>query len=341
MSTPQPSAIRPAKKLLDQVREVIQLKHYSRKTEKSYVGWIKRFILFHGKRHPREMGKAEIEAYLTYLAQDRKVATATQNQAFNAILFLYRNVLQVELDGAIDAVRARRPARLPTVLTRGEVHVVLDAVSGPQQLVVQLLYGCGLRLMEGLRLRVKDIDFGLNQLVIRDAKGMKDRVTMLPELLRGSLQKQLLRTCLLHEKDLARGYGRVVLPYALGRKYPGADREWGWQYVFPATRLYQERETGIVRRHHLHESGVQKALRLATRIAGIAKPVHCHTFRHSFATHLLEAGYDIRTVQELLGHNDVSTTMIYTHVLNRGGLAVRSPLDLELSDDNPLSPLET
>lgn len=329
MSAPQPSVIRPAKKLLDQVREVIQRKHYSRKTETSYVAWIKRFILFHSKRHPREMGKAEIEAYLTYLAQDRKVAAATQNQAFNAILFLYRNVLRVELDGAINAVRARRPARLPTVLTREEVHLVLDAMSGPQQLVVQLLYGCGLRLMEGLRLRVKDIDFGLNQLVIREAKGMKERVTMLPELLRGSLQKQLLRTRLLHEKDLARGYGRVVLPYALARKYPGADREWGWQYVFPARRLYQERETGIVRRHHLHESGVQKALHVAAQIAGIAKPVHCHTFRHSFATHLLEMGYDIRTVQELLGHQDVSTTMIYTHVLNRGGLAVvRSPLDL-------------
>jgi len=313
--------------LLDQVREVIRRKHYSCKTEKSYVAWIKRFILFHGKRHPREMGKTEIEAYLTYLAQDRKVAAATQNQAFNAILFLYRNVLQVELEGALNAVRARRPERVPTVLTREEVHLILDAMSGPPQLIVQLLYGCGLRLMEDLRLRVKDIDFGLNQLVIRDAKGMKDRVTMLPELLRGSLQKQLLRTRLVHKKDLARGYGRVVLPYALARKYPGADREWGWQYVFPASRLYQERETGIVRRHHLHESCVQKALRVAARIAGIAKPVHCHIFRHSFATHLLEAGYDIRTVQELLGHKDVSTTMIYTHVLNRGGLAVRSPLD--------------
>lgn len=328
MPTPRSPVQRPAKKLLDQVREVIQLKHYSRKTEKSYVGWIKRFILFHSKRHPREMGKAEIEAYLTYLAQDRKVAAATQNQAFNAILFLYRNVLQVELDGAIDAVRARRPARLPTVLTREEVRPVIAAMSGQPQLVVQLLYGCGLRLMEGLRLRVKDIDFGLNQLVIRDAKGMKDRVTMLPQLLRDSLQNQLLRSRLIHEKDLARGYGRVVLPYALAHKYPGADWEWSWQYVFPATRLYRESETGTVRRHHLHETGVQKALRVAARMAGIAKPIHCHTFRHSFATHLLEAGYDIRTVQELLGHNDVSTTMIYTHVLNRGGLAVRSPLDL-------------
>ncbi len=328
MPIPRSPVQRPAKKLLDQVREVIQLKHYSRKTEKSYVGWIKRFILFHSKRHPREMGKAEIEAYLTYLAQDRKVAAATQNQAFNAILFLYRNVLQVELDGAIDAVRARRPARLPTVLTREEVHPVIAAMSGQPQLVVQLLYGCGLRLMEGLRLRVKDIDFGLNQLVIRDAKGMKDRVTMLPQLLRDSLQNQLLRSRLIHEKDLARGYGRVALPYALAHKYPGADWEWSWQYVFPATRLYRESETGTVRRHHLHETGVQKALRVAARMAGIAKPIHCHTFRHSFATHLLEAGYDIRTVQELLGHNDVSTTMIYTHVLNRGGLAVRSPLDL-------------
>ena len=316
-----------AKKLLDQVREVIQLKHYSPKTAKTYAAWIRRYIPFHHKRHPREMGKAEIEAYLTYLAQDRNVAAATQNQAFNAILFLYRNVLQIELDNAINAVRAKRSQHVPTVLTREEVRAIIEVMSGQPQLVVQLLYGCGLRLMEGLRLRVKDIDFGLTQILVRDAKGMKDRVTVLPELLKGPLDKQLLRTRLVHDKDVASGYGRVALPYALARKYPGADREWGWQYAFPATRLYQEQETGIIRRHHVHETCVQKALRVAARLTGIAKPVRCHTFRHCFATHLLEAGYDIRTVQELLGHKDVSTTMIYTHVLNRGGLAVRSPLD--------------
>ena len=319
---------KPAKKLLDQVRDVIRMKHYSRKTEKTYVAWIRRYILYHHKRHPRDMGIREIEAYLSYLATEKRVAAATQNQAFHAILFLYKSVLGIELDEKIHAVRAKRPHHLPTVLTREEAHIVIDAMYGMPKWVVQLLCGCGLRLMEGLRLRVKDIDFGGNQILVRDAKGWKDRITVLPVSLQTDLQQQLRRTKALHENDLNKGYGRAELPYALARKYPNANREWGWQYVFPATRQYQDRETGERRRHHLHESGVQKALRVAVGRMPIAKPVHCHSFRHSFATHLLEAGYDIRSVQELLGHKDVSTTMIYTHVLNRGGLAVRSPLDL-------------
>lgn len=316
------------KKLLDQVREVIRLKHYSRRTEKSYVSWIRRFILFHDKRHPQDMGGREIEAFLTDLAVKRKVASSTQNQAFNALLFLYRTVLKKELEGQINAVRAKRPQWLPTVLSRQEARRVIEAMSGTQQLIVKLLYGCGLRLLECLRLRVKDIDFDRNEIIIRDAKGMKDRVTVLPAAIQPPLREHLKRVKILHEADLCRGRGRVYLPFALSRKYPDANQEWGWQYVFPAAGHYQDTETGEWRRHHLHETCVQKALRKAVRLTLISKPVHCHTFRHSFATHLLEDGYDIRTVQELLGHNDVSTTMIYTHVLNRGGLAVRSPLDI-------------
>jgi integron integrase len=319
---------KPAKKLLDQVREIIRLKHYSPRTEKTYVGWIRRYILFHNKRHPREMGSREIETYLRNLATERRVAASTQNQAFNAILFLYKSVLGIELDEKINAVRAKRPHRLPTVLTREEAHTAIDAMYGTPKRVVQLLYGCGLRLLESLQLRVKDIDFESNQVLIRDAKGMKDRITMLPNSMQAELRQQLIESKAIHMGDLEKGWGRVILPYALARKYPNANRDWGWQYVFPATRQYEDRETGERRRHHLHESCVQKALRRAVDRTQITKPVHCHTFRHSFATHLLEAGYDIRTVQELLGHKDVSTTMIYTHVLNRGGLAVRSPLDL-------------
>lgn len=318
----------PPKKLLDQVREIIRLKHYSRSTEKTYVFWIRRFILFHQKRHPREMGEPEIEAFLTYLAIRRKVSASTQNQAFNALLFLYRHVLHKELKESIQAVRAKRPQRLPTVLSREEAKRIIDAMEDTEKLIVQILYGCGLRLMECLRLRVKDLDFELNQIVIHDGKGQKSRRTMLPEAIQEALQGHLRRVRIQHQADLKKGYGRVVLPGALARKYPRAETEWGWQFVFPAKTMYREQETGKRRRHHLHPSQIQRALKRAVATAGIAKPAHCHTFRHSFATHLLEAGYDIRTVQELLGHKDVSTTMIYTHVLHRGGLAVRSPLDL-------------
>jgi integron integrase len=315
------------KKLLDQVRDTIQLKHYSIRTEEAYVRWIKRYILYHGKRHPKDMGTPEIEAFLTHLAVDQKVAASTQNQALNAILFLYREVLKQDLEGRIDAIRAKRPKQLPTVLTREEVSQVLNAMSGTPQLIAKLLYGSGLRLMEAIRLRVKDLDLAQHQVVVRDGKGMKDRVTVLPDSLIAPLQEHLQRAKLIHERDLAKGYGSVYLPYALERKYPNADREWIWRYVFPAIALSKDPRTGVVRRHHVSESSVQKAVKKAARLAGINKRVTCHAFRHSFATHLLENGYDIRTVQELLGHKDVRTTMIYTHVLNRGAMAVRSPLD--------------
>jgi len=315
------------KKLLDQVRDAIRLKHYSIRTEQSYVAWIKRYILFHHKRHPRDMGSAEIEAFLTHLAVKENVAASTQNQALSALLFLYREVLRQDLDGPIDSIRAKRPKRLPTVLTKDEVRRVIGELSGTHRLMAQLLYGSGLRLMECVRLRVKDIDFAQHLIVVRDGKGQEDRVTMLPDSLIAPLQEHLLRVKRLHEEDLARGHGSVYLPFALERKYPNADREWIWQYVFPANRLSVDPRSGIVRRHHLDESNLQKAVREAARLAGINKSVSPHTFRHSFATHLLENGYDIRTVQELLGHKDVKTTMIYTHVLNRGPMAVRSPLD--------------
>ena len=317
----------PPKKLLDQVRYNIRLKRYSRSTEKTYVHWIKRFILFHNKRRPLEMGECEIEAFLTDLAVHGKVAASTQNQAFHAILFLYRYVLNKELMQSIQAVRAKRSQRLPLVLSREEAHKIIDSMDGVGKLIIQILYGCGLRLGECLQLRVKDIDFALNQLIIHDGKGQKSRRTMLPESIQMALQTHLRRVQLLHQADRKSGYGKVALPGALARKYPQADIEWGWQYAFPAKTMHREADSGIMRRHHIHPSQIQRALKKAVATAGIAKPAHCHTFRHSFATHLLEAGYDIRTIQELLGHNDVSTTMIYTHVMNRGGLAVRSPLD--------------
>jgi len=315
------------KKLLDQVREAIRLKHYSIRTEEAYVTWIKRYILFHNKRHPNEMGSTEVEAFLTNLAVEQHVAASTQNQAFSALLFLYREVLKKELDGPIDSMRAKRPKRLPTVLTKEETLKVISYLSGTHQLMAKLLYGSGLRLMECLRLRVKDLDFAHRAVIVRDGKGAEDRVTVLPDSLIPLLQEHLQRIKALHEQDLAQGHGSAYLPDALARKYPNADKEWGWQYAFPANRLSQDPRSGITRRHHLHESSLQKAIRQAAQLAGIEKPVSPHTFRHCFATHLLESGYDIRTVQELLGHKDVKTTMIYTHVLNRGGLAVRSPLD--------------
>ncbi len=320
-------ALPPSKKLLDQVRETLRRKHYSLRTERAYVDWIKRFILFHDKRHPAEMGSAEIAAFLTHLAVDEHVAASTQNQAYSALLFLYREVLQKEFPFPLQALRAKKPKRLPTVLTRDEVRQVFAHLSGSYLLMARLLYGSGLRLMECLRLRVKDVDFHYRTITVRDAKGEQDRITILPESLVEPLQDHLRIVKRTHEEDLAKGYGAVYLPYALERKVPHASTEWGWQYVFPANRLSVDPRSGIVRRHHLDESGLQKAIRQAARLAGISKPVSPHTLRHCFATHLLEAHYDIRTVQELLGHKDLRTTMVYTHVLQRGGLAVRSPLD--------------
>lgn len=314
------------KKLLDQVRDAIRLKHYSIRTENAYVDWIRRYILFHNKRHPATLGAPEVEAFLTHLAVNEHVAASTQNQAFSALLFLYREVLHQDL-GPVDALHAKKPKRLPTVLTKDEVHRVLNHLSGVNLLMARLLYGSGLRLMECLRLRVKDLDFAYRTVTVRDGKGEQDRVTILPESLIAPLQDHLRIVKRTHEEDLAKGYGAVYLPDALERKYPNAHKEWGWQYVFPANRLSVDPRSGVVRRHHLDESGLQKAIRQAAQRAGIAKPVSPHTLRHCFATHLLQAGYDIRTVQELLGHKDVRTTMIYTHVLNKGPKAVRSPLD--------------
>lgn len=318
---------KPSLKLLDLVRQRIRLKGYSIRTEKAYVSWIKRYILFHDKRHPEDMGKAEIEAFLSHLAMKLNVAPSTQNQAFNAILFLYNHVLQKDMPEDIDAFRAKKPQRLPTVMTREETMRVIRVMTGTHQMMGKIMYGSGLRVLECVRLRVKDVDFEMNQIVVRDGKGKVDRVTVLPEKVRPALKEHLEHVKRLHECDLSKGFGRVYLPYALARKYKNANREWGWQYVFPAKSLSIDPRSAEKRRHHIHVSSIQKAVKYAVRIAGINKPVTCHTLRHSFATHLLEDGYDIRTIQELLGHKDVSTTMIYTHVLNRGGRAVRSPLD--------------
>jgi len=316
-----------SKKLLDQVRDALRVKHYAYRTEKAYIFWIRRYILFHGKRHPKDMGVKEIQAFLTHLAVNRNVSASTQNQALNALIFLYKKIFYIDLTDPIDAVRARRPSRLPAVLSKQEALRVIGLISGEPQLVVKLLYGSGLRLMESLRLRVKDIDFAMNQILVRHGKGGKDRVTVLPGNIREPLQAHLTRVRAVHENDLSRGYGHVNLPGALARKYPTASRQWAWQFVFPSRSLCNDPRSGEVRRHHLHESCVRKALKKAVTLAGVHKPVGCHCFRHSFATHLLASGYDIRTVQELLGHKDVSTTMIYTHVLNKGGHAVRSPID--------------
>jgi integron integrase len=317
----------PKPRLLDQVREAIRARHYSRRTEKAYVHWIKRYIFFHGKRHPAELGASEVTTFLTSLAVRDKVAASTQNQALSALLFLYREVLGVELPWLDDVVRAKRPQHLPVVLTRDEVRAVLQRLDGVPRLMALLLYGGGLRLLECCRLRVKDVDFATNQIVVRDGKGGKDRVTMLPAAVKAALIAHLERAGEQHQADLRHGAGWVELPNALTRKYPNAGRDWGWQWVFPATRMYVDRLTAQRRRHHLHESVLQRAVKNAVRGAGIAKQATCHTFRHSFATHLLEESHDIRTVQELLGHSDISTTMIYTHVLNRGPAGVRSPAD--------------
>jgi integron integrase len=323
--SPAPGSPKP--KLLDQVRQAIRTRHYSYMTEKAYVGWIKRFIFFHNKRHPAEMGEAEIAQFLSSLATESHVSASTQNQALNALLFLYREILKKDIGYVNGVVRAKRPHRLPVVLTRQEVRSILGCLDRSDWIMAMLLYGAGLRLMECLRLRVKDIDFTSNQIVVRAGKGDKDRHTMLPAAVKEQLAKHLDLIKRQHQSDIERGLGRVALPNALERKYPNAGKEWGWQWVFPATSHYTDKVTGERRRHHLHESVLQKAVKEAVRRAGIFKPASPHTFRHSFATHLLEDGYDIRTVQELLGHTDVSTTMIYTHVLNRGGKGVFSPAD--------------
>lgn len=318
----------PQPMLLDQVRAAIRLRHYSIRTEESYVNNIRRFILYHGKRHPREMGVAEIRQYLSHLATDDHVAASTQNVALNALLFLYREVLQIELPQIEGVERAKRPKRVPVVLTPDEVGRLLAQLSGLHHLMAGLLYGAGLRLMECARLRVKDVDFGYGQITVRDGKGERDRRTVLPAPLCAPLKRQLARGQLQHEDDVRHGHGAVYLPYALARKYPHAATDWSWQYVFPAGKLSVDPRTHELRRHHASEDQLQRAVTQAVRRAGLTKRASCHTLRHSFATHLLEAGYDIRTIQELLGHADVSTTMIYTHVLNRGGRAVKSPLEL-------------
>ncbi len=317
-----------AKKILDQLREMLRLKHYSYRTEEAYVDWVRRFILFHNKRHPAEMGAPEIRAFLAHLAQERHVSASTQNQALSAILFLYREVLQKEIEPILLS-GAKRPERLPTVLTRAEVLHLIHHLSGIHKLMAQLLYGSGLRLMECVRLRVKDIDFEYRSITVRDGKGEKDRIVPLPEAVIPDLRRQIERVRLLHEEDLAAGHGEVYLPNALAEKYPNAARELIWQYLFPASKRSLDPRSGKERRHHLDPSALQRAVRQAAQKAGLQKRVTCHTLRHSFATHLLQAGYDIRTVQELLGHKDVRTTMIYTHVLQRGGMAVRSPLDMD------------
>ncbi len=317
----------PPPKLCEQYRERLRVKHYSLRTEDAYLHWTRRFIFFHGKRHPREMGGPEVEAFLSHLATERRVAPSTQNQALAALLFLYREVLAKELPWMDAMVRAKRPAQVPAVLTGNEVRALLAQLDGTRWLAASLLYATGMRLLEGLRLRVKDADFERREITLRDGKGGRDRRTMLSERLIEPLRSHLARVKLVHERDLAEGFGEVYLPFALARKYPHAGRSWPWQYVFPSGSRSTDPLDGVIRRHHLDVKVVQRAVSEAARKAGIAKPVSPHILRHSFATHLLESGYDIRTVQELLGHKDVSTTMIYTHVLNKGGRGVLSPLD--------------
>ncbi|MCI0496065.1 integron integrase [candidate division KSB1 bacterium] len=314
-------------KLLDQVRDTIRTKHYSMKTEEAYVHWIKRFILFHNKRHPKEMGEKEINQFITHLAVKEKVSASTQNQALCAIIFLYKQVLKIDIGDLGNIIWAKKPDRVPVVFTRSEAQAVLSQLTGMNWLMGMLLYGAGLRLTECLQLRVKDIDFEYKQITVHNAKGAKDRVTPLPERIIEPLKQHLKYVKELHEKDLKDGYTSVYLPYALERKYSNVGKELGWKFLFPATQISTDPRTGIKRRHHIYETVLQKAVKQAIRKTGITKHASCHTFRHSFATHLLESGYDIRTVQELLGHKDVKTTMIYTHVLSKGGLGVKSPAD--------------
>ncbi|MBI2759146.1 MAG: integron integrase [Chloroflexi bacterium] len=318
----------PPKKLLDQYREALRSKHYSRRTEDTYIAWVRRYIRFSNMRHPKEMNIPEINAFITHLAMQKNVAASTQNQALSAVIFLYRTVLNIPLDeSALRFVRPNKPKRIPTVLSKTEAKSVIEKMDGVYRMMAQIMYGSGLRLMECIRLRVKDLDFANHQIIVRDGKGENDRVTMFPDSLLEPLRLHLKQTKATHEQDLLAGYGTVHLPYALAVKYPNANREFAWQYVFPAPDLSTDPATGTKQRHHIHESSLQKAVKQAARLTKIDKPVSSHTFRHSFATHLLQNGYDIRTVQELLGHKDVKTTMIYTHVLQRGGLAVKSPLD--------------
>ena len=314
-------------KLLSQVRQQIRTLHYSIRTEQAYIFWIRDYILFHNKRHPSELKEADISRWLSHLATKRNVAASTQNQALSAILFLYREVLNLPLDWIDNVERAKKPARLPVVFTRDEVEAVLSRLKDTFWLMASLLYGSGLRLMECVRLRVKDVDFARNQIIVRDGKGGKDRVTVLPHALADPLAQHFEKVKALHGRDLAEGFGATSLPFALRRKYPNAEREWAWQYVFPSTRRANDPRSGLELRHHMMETALQKAVKGAVTAAGVNKPASCHTFRHSFATHLIEDDYDIRTVQELLGHADVKTTMIYTHVLNRGGRGIRSPID--------------
>ena len=314
-------------RLLERVHEIIRRKHYSIRTEQAYVDWIKRFIRFHDKRHPKDLSATEVEAFLTYLAVDRDVSASTQNQAQSALLFLYREVLGVELAWLDGVARAKTPTKLPVVLTVDEVTRILDRLTGTHRLIGRLMYGTGLRILEALRLRVKDVEFQRGEILVRDGKGFKDRVTVLPRGLTRPLHVHLKDVAVVHKQDLDDGFGAVWLPFALARKYPAAPREWAWQYVFPADRRAKDPRGGVVRRHHVGDQAFQRAMRQAVRDARVNKPATPHTLRHSFATHLLESGYDIRTVQELLGHSNVSTTMIYTHVLNRGGRGVISPLD--------------
>ena len=333
-------------RLLDRVREAIRARHYSLRTEEAYVGWIRRFILFHQKRHPIEMAEPEINAFVTHLAVQSSIGASTQTQALSALMFLYRHVLRKPLPDLDTVIRAKRPGRLPSVLTRSEVRRILGRMNGTPRLVATLLYGTGMRLLECLRLRVKDLEFGNNRIIVRDTKGGEDRVVPFPVVARAEMPSWLSRVKRIHDSDLADGFGSVYLPDAIARKFPGSEREWGWQYVFPGEHRSHDprgkelrRRPGSAapvltptgqpeRRHHLHETVIQRALRRAVLDVGISRRISCHTFRHSFATHLLEEGYDIRTIQELLGHRDVKTTMIYTHVLNRGGRGVRSPVDI-------------
>jgi integron integrase len=314
-------------RLREQLREAMRRRNYSRRTEQAYWFWIRWFIRHNGMRHPSQMGGAEVEAFLSWLATEREVAAATQNQALSALLFLYKELLGQNLPWFKNLVRAKRPVRLPVVLSRAEIECLFAQMQGTKWLMASLLYGAGLRQIECLQLRVKDVDFAYRQVLVRDAKGAKDRVTMLPEQAVQPLQAHLGRVRALHQRDLAAGHGEVSLPYALARKYPSAGRDWGWQFVFPSGVLSVDPESGVIRRHHVFPDTLGRAVKAAARAARIVKPVSCHSLRHSFATHLLEAGYDIRTVQELLGHSDVSTTMVYTHVLNKGGRGVASPLD--------------
>jgi len=314
-------------RLFDEVRNRLRFKHYSHRTEQSYLSWIRRYILFHGKQHPRDMGAREVTAFLSHLATHGKVASATQNQALSALLFLYKEVLGQDLPWLTEIERAKKPKHLPVVLGRSEINRLLAHLEGTHRLMAQLMYGTGLRLMECVRLRVKDIDLEQREIMVRDGKGGKDRITMLPEALASPVREHLVRVRSLYRDDRRKELPGVYMPDALARKYPKAGREWGWQWVFPARDLSIDPRTQVRRRHHAHEQALQRAVKRAANAAGIAKPATTHTLRHSFATHLLQSGYDVRTIQELLGHSDVSTTMIYTHVLNRGGKGVISPLD--------------